>query len=127
MFDINPPSGTPLGRIGLYCYGSANCTFDNPTVRIRDTDSDTIADVYDNCPSTANTNQANLDGDSLGDVCDADQDGDGVNGSNGDCDDRLRAGQHGGSLRPAGRTRRRLYPRTPPSGSRTGYCPVRWG
>ena len=35
-----------------------------------DRDSDTIPDGLDNCPNTANTNQADADGDGLGDVCD---------------------------------------------------------
>ncbi|MDB4453702.1 thrombospondin type 3 repeat-containing protein [Pseudomonadales bacterium] len=43
-----------------------------------DTDSDTIYDPSDNCPNIPNTDQANLDGDSLGDVCDDDIDGDGT-------------------------------------------------
>ena len=43
-----------------------------------DTDSDTIYDFLDNCPSTSNTNQSNIDGDLLGDVCDPDIDGDGT-------------------------------------------------
>jgi hypothetical protein len=43
-----------------------------------DTDSDTIYDTQDNCPLTPNTNQLNLDNDALGDECDEDIDGDGV-------------------------------------------------
>ena len=43
-----------------------------------DTDSDTIYDYQDNCPLIPNTNQLNIDNDSLGDVCDPDMDGDGV-------------------------------------------------
>ena len=43
-----------------------------------DTDSDTIYDFLDNCPSTPNTNQSNIDGDLLGDVCDPDIDDDGI-------------------------------------------------
>jgi hypothetical protein len=35
-----------------------------------DSDGDGIADQNDNCPSVANTNQADVDGDSIGDVCD---------------------------------------------------------
>ncbi|MHA2428590.1 MAG: S8 family serine peptidase [Candidatus Hermodarchaeia archaeon] len=36
----------------------------------RDADADQITDSSDNCPSTANTNQANSDGDSHGNICD---------------------------------------------------------
>ena len=47
-----------------------------------DTDSDTVPDFQDNCPSVANAGQENQDNDSLGDACDPDIDGDGVaNGS----------------------------------------------
>ncbi len=44
-----------------------------------DMDSDGVIDLMDNCPGTSNANQANLDGDDQGDVCDADIDNDGVN------------------------------------------------
>jgi hypothetical protein len=43
-----------------------------------DADGDGISDANDNCPNTANANQANNDGDTLGDVCDSDDDNDGV-------------------------------------------------
>ena len=45
---------------------------------ISDSDSDNIGDNSDNCITSANTNQLNIDGDSLGDACDPDMDGDGV-------------------------------------------------
>ena len=35
-----------------------------------DSDGDTVADCFDNCPSVANIGQADRDGDSVGDVCD---------------------------------------------------------
>ncbi len=43
-----------------------------------DADGDGIADAIDNCPSIANADQTNTDGDSEGDACDADDDNDGV-------------------------------------------------
>ncbi|MEE9448007.1 MAG: PQQ-dependent sugar dehydrogenase [Arenicellales bacterium] len=43
-----------------------------------DNDNDNIIDQIDNCPSIANHDQANLDNDNLGDVCDPDRDNDGV-------------------------------------------------
>jgi hypothetical protein len=47
-----------------------------------DADVDLIEDANDNCPNTANNDQANFDGDSEGDVCDADDDNDGVDDVN---------------------------------------------
>jgi len=43
----------------------------------QDTDGDRVGLGCDNCPTDANWDQANLDGDALGDVCDGDRDGDG--------------------------------------------------
>ncbi len=43
-----------------------------------DTDSDLVANYRDNCVSVANTNQANNDGDANGDLCDTDDDNDGI-------------------------------------------------
>jgi hypothetical protein len=43
-----------------------------------DTDGDGYPDISDNCPNDANPEQLNNDGDSQGDVCDADDDNDGL-------------------------------------------------
>ena len=43
-----------------------------------DTDRDGIGDNGDNCPNKSNANQLNSDDDSLGDICDTDDDNDGV-------------------------------------------------
>lgn len=56
--------------------------FRNTATAPTDTDSDGVPDASDNCPSTANANQADLDNDGQGDVCDNDRDGDGVGNSN---------------------------------------------
>ena len=53
-------------------------TFPNDASETTDTDFDTKGDNIDNCVNNVNTDQANLDGDALGDVCDPDMDGDGV-------------------------------------------------
>jgi len=54
---------------------------------IVDSDSDDVAEASDNCPLIPNTDQANLDGDALGDLCDDDIDGDGYTVAQGDTDD----------------------------------------
>lgn len=43
-----------------------------------DRDGDFIVDSLDICPDIANTDQADADGDGIGDACDADRDGDGL-------------------------------------------------
>ena len=50
-----------------------------------DYDDDGVHNFDDNCPNTANSDQANLDGDAFGDVCDSDIDGDGIANEADDC------------------------------------------
>ncbi|MAV76045.1 MAG: hypothetical protein CL691_05445 [Cellvibrionales bacterium] len=57
---------------------NASDAFPDDAAETTDTDSDTVGDAADNCPSDANTNQLDSDSDSLGDACDADRDGDGI-------------------------------------------------
>ena len=52
--------------------------FEINTNPVTDSDSDTVLDYLDNCPNDANTDQSDIDGDTVGDVCDDDIDGDGV-------------------------------------------------
>ena len=61
----------------------SNYLYINDTlIVILDSDGDGVNDDADNCPAIANADQADLDGDGLGDACDSDRDGDGVdNGS----------------------------------------------
>jgi hypothetical protein len=50
-----------------------------PPPPLVDIDSDGVPDADDSCPGSPNAGQADLDGDRIGDVCDADEDGDTVN------------------------------------------------
>lgn len=56
-------------------------------VQVVDVDGDGVPDHADVCPFNADEEQADLDADGQGDVCDNDVDGDGVDGAI-DCDDR---------------------------------------
>ena len=49
-----------------------------PNDPLNDADGDGFGADVDNCPETSNPDQADLDGDALGDACDPDRDGDGV-------------------------------------------------
>lgn len=48
------------------------------SIGTRDKDKDGVKNSTDNCPENANTNQRDIDGDGMGDVCDNDIDGDGA-------------------------------------------------
>jgi hypothetical protein len=50
-----------------------------------DSDGDGVNDTADNCPSVANANQANHDGDANGDACDPDDDNDAVADASDNC------------------------------------------
>jgi uncharacterized protein DUF4394/thrombospondin type 3 repeat protein len=67
------PAATAVGLIGTG-------TFEVRTLTILedDRDGDGRLTSADNCPTVANADQANLDGDAFGDVCDDDDDGDGL-------------------------------------------------
>ncbi|SEM20975.1 surface protein, partial [Maribacter orientalis] len=84
------PTGiTFSGGNSVYCYGETGrnelattygwtITDGGKDCSSYDQDSDGILDDVDNCPMTSNADQANLDNDAFGDVCDTDIDGDGV-------------------------------------------------
>jgi hypothetical protein len=54
-------------------------------MRPLDADGDGVTDSTDNCPAVANADQADFDGDGMGDRCDSDIDGDGVEDSRDNC------------------------------------------
>ena len=56
-----------------------------PLDAANDVDDDGICESDDNCPLITNDNQADLDGDGAGDVCDDDIDGDGVLNADDNC------------------------------------------
>ena len=58
-----------------------------------DTDGDGITDFIDNCPDIANGDQADLDNDGIGDVCDEDIDGDGILNNVDNCVDTANSDQ----------------------------------
>jgi hypothetical protein len=65
------PNGTECGNPPA-CGGPSTCQSGTctPGAGALDTDGDGVIDCLDNCPSVANTDQADLDGDGLGDRCD---------------------------------------------------------
>ena len=58
-----------------------------------DMDRDTILDGFDNCPMTENTDQADTNGNGIGDACERDTDGDGVFDHKDNCIEVANSGQ----------------------------------
>ena len=82
------PDPDPGGAWGFYAYdaggtsSSETLTLFGPVeVLLVDADDDGVADDADNCEDDANADQADLDGDGLGTVCDDDADGDRLTGT----------------------------------------------
>jgi hypothetical protein len=70
--------GTNLLDAWLNTGMAAPHVMEETTWAVPDTDGDTVVDTLDNCPDDPNTDQANNDGDAQGDVCDDDDDNDGL-------------------------------------------------
>lgn len=74
---------TSQGTLSVPSGASVDVTVAAPA----DQDADRVVDTVDNCRVTANRDQADLDGDAIGDVCDPDANGDGVaDAASGDSD-----------------------------------------
>ncbi|MHB8633244.1 MAG: thrombospondin type 3 repeat-containing protein [Thermoplasmatota archaeon] len=75
------PNGCPRNDVQGYTYWTTPClASQRPVAKPKpgDRDGDGIPDKKDNCPNAYNPDQADLDGDGIGDVCDSDMDGDGI-------------------------------------------------
>ncbi|AXG72284.1 thrombospondin type 3 repeat protein [Kordia sp. SMS9] len=92
-FRVKPKSTVQIGdiidnRAAIYFDFNAPIITNKTETRIvEDTDSDTIYNYLDNCPNTPNTDQADQDGDGIGDVCDDDSDGDEIPNLDDNCAD----------------------------------------
>ena len=76
-------------------YDDANTNVNAVVGAAPDQDGDGVLDGADNCPSVANANQANNDGDSQGDACDSDDDNDGVPDASDGCPTQAAATANG--------------------------------
>jgi cysteine-rich repeat protein len=75
----------PPGEQG--CSGDAVCVEDFVVIGVADADGDEVPDALDNCPEIPNVDQADLDQDGVGDLCDAQTCSDGVTQLAEQCDD----------------------------------------
>ena len=91
---IDPAAGVPVNGRFWIRWLPANIAGEDDGLAIddftiytiqSDGDGDGRPDTADNCPTTSNSNQADLDGDGQGDACDPDDDGDGVADTTDNC------------------------------------------
>ncbi len=74
-----------VGTCNILAYIESTSLYNSATVitefivNFRDTDQDDVPDDIDNCPNVANTSQLDDDMDGIGNICDPDSDGDGIN------------------------------------------------
>lgn len=96
-FTVTSTLATRQGRIMIKPVGNIYLAVnqgEKVIVKIdEDSDGDGLLDSQDNCIFVANPDQADRDGDGIGDVCDNDRDGDGVPNANDNCPDTDNADQ----------------------------------
>ncbi len=73
---INDPAITDINPTNNFQIKSTTRSNFSQSAAAADNEGDGVPDESDNCPSTPNTNQANFDGDTMGDACDPDGDND---------------------------------------------------
>jgi hypothetical protein len=90
-FRVKPKATVQVGdiidnRAGIYFdFNPPIITNKTETRIVEDTDGDGIFNYQDNCPNTSNVDQADLDNDGIGDVCDDDIDNDGILNTDDNC------------------------------------------
>ena len=77
VMEVSDPEPLPAGVSGFYAYNNGyydnerqSVLFDYIEVSFWDEDDDGVADDIDNCEEDANTDQADADGNGIGDACD---------------------------------------------------------
>lgn len=79
VYTVMKSTAVDMGDVGfdyLTGHGLVQATF--ALTALNDSDGDTVINDQDNCPDDANTAQDDFDDDGLGDVCDPDDDNDGL-------------------------------------------------
>jgi len=78
LFDMRVYDPAPSGSVSVYRSEKIASLYPDDVIVVRDSDTDGVFDIYDNCILEANTDQRDTDGDNFGNVCDADLDNNGV-------------------------------------------------